>query len=376
MNISNKKICIILLLLSLFFTSLYASDTPGARCGLNKKINSYLKDLAENKLLNGSVLVARDGKILYTRGIGMADFDDMVSNRPRTVFMVASLTKAFTAYSILFLEEQGLLSTSDTVDLYIPELPVGNQITIDQLLHQTAGVFEYLNNPDIWAVMDTFHYPSELLPYFEDQPLDFEPGSQFFYSNSNYILLGIIIERVSGMTFGDFINLNIIIPFHLKMTGYSPYEYYPRNMATGYEDITSNPPLESPHLSATIAYSAGGMYSNVIDLFKWCEGLFNNSCMKKKRGFHYLSQEGLDRLFTPGLGDYGYGWFVMDLPVNEQVYKVIFAPGEYLGYRGFIMRIVDENLTVIIEENHTTPTIEENFLLQISIILAGMVMDN
>jgi len=311
---------------------------------VKKALRSYFNGLAKREFFSGSVLIARGGEILLKEGYGIANYNTGQPNRPSTVFAVASFTKAFTSMSVMILEERGLLSVNDTVADYIPDFPNGDQITIDHLLSQTSGFYEFLLNPSLWENTNNFHLPEQLLQYFVNEPLNFEPGTQFEYSNSNYVTLGIIIERISGMSYRDFIKTNILEPLRMNHTSYDPYEVdFPRK-AGGYDDL--EPPTPAIYFHPSIAYSAGAIRSTVKDLYKWDQALYTEQL---------VSAATRERMFTPGLGNYGYGWYIDYLEVDGQMHKQFWHWGSYFGFHSHISRLVDDEVIIIILRN-TPPT--------------------
>jgi CubicO group peptidase (beta-lactamase class C family) len=180
----------------------------------------------------------------------------------------------------------------------------------------------------------------ELLDYFVDEPLDFVPGTEHRYSNSNYVTLGVIVENVSGLPFGDFIRQNILDPLGLDDTGYDPFEVDFPDKATGYDDITSTPPVPSSiDAHPTVPYAAGAMCSTVEDLYRWDQALYTEAL---------VSAATLERMFTPGLGDYGFGWYIDELMVDGRPHKQIWHWGAYFGFHGYIARLVDDRVTIIL----------------------------
>lgn len=339
----------LLIIVSLTSLTFAKHDNEQGKChGLVKQeLRAYFDQLAAAQPFSGTVLVAEKGKILFKKGYGMANYELGIRNKPRTVFAIASMTKAFASMSIMMLEERGFLSVEDTIADYIPGFPEGDKITLHHLLSQSSGLFEYLYNPDLWANCTSYHDPEDLLQYFMYEPLQFEPGSQHAYSNSNYVTLGIIVEIVSGKTFRDFIKENILDPLKMRHTSYDPFETdFPRK-ATGYDDITCEPPLIAMYFHPSIAFAAGAMCSTVMDLYRWDQALYTGKL---------VSQETLQKMFTPGHGDYGYGWYIDDLEVNAQTRKHIWHWGAYFGFHSFISRLVDDKVTVILLLN-ISPTL-------------------
>ena len=338
-------VCLIVICGLTVFTFAGPAEVDGTKCGhghVKQKLRAYFNQLAEEEFFTGSVLIAQKGKILLTKGYGMANYEEGILNKPKTVFAIASMTKAFTSMSIMLLEERGFLSVDDPVSNYVPELPEGDRITIHHLLTQTSGLFEYLACPDLFANLNNFHTPDDLLQYYMYEPLSFDPGTQHQYSNPNYITLGIIIERVSGMPFRDFIEANILRPLKMRHTSYDPYgEDFPRK-AIGYDDISTDPPTRSMTIHNSISYSAGAMCSSVMDLYKWDQALYTDKL---------VSKETLERMFTPGFGDYGYGWYIDNLEIGNELHKQIWHWGSYFGFHSYIARLVDDEVTVIILRN-------------------------
>jgi CubicO group peptidase (beta-lactamase class C family) len=336
-------------------TVTFARNGNGHAYGLVKhQLKAYFSQLEDEKTFNGSVLIAKQGKIIFKKGYGLANYEAGITNKPKTVMAIASMTKAFTSMSIMMLEERGLLSLDDTISDYIPEFPNsdqvdpgfpnGDQITIHHLLSQSSGLFEYLNNGDLWPNASQYHAPEDLLQYYVGEPLQFTPGSEFGYSNPNYVTLGIIIERVSGMSYRDFIQENILDPLKMRHTSYDPFEMDFPNKAIGYDQI--DPPLVSMYFHPSISYAAGAIYSTVLDMYKWDQSMYTEKL---------VSFETLQKMFTPGHGDYGYGWWIDELDVDGKKYKQIWHSGSYFGFHSVISRLVDEKITVILLLNISPP---------------------
>ena len=344
---------------------------------VRKQLDAYLNGLVKEGKFSGSALVAKDGKIILKKGYGMANYEEEKPNRPVTVFSIASMSKAFTAVSILMLQDQGLLNIHDTIDQYLPWFPYGDQITIHHCLSHTSGLFLYLNdaNSDFWVYGDLTKYyePYELLDYFVNRPLYFEPGTDWMYCNSGYVVLGIIIEELSGMTFREFINTNILKPLRMRHTSYDQYGTdFLNQKAVGY---AANPPLYPPEWfkwQPSVIYSAGGMFSTVVDMYKWDQALYTNKL---------LSRDALKAMFSPYAENYGYGWFNTYMDHNGQMHKQIWHPGTMPGFHSIINRFVDDRLTVILLANVSTPYVDLSNLSHFDLKyfsedLARIVLDN
>src|SRR5260221_6309400 len=165
----------------------------------------------------GTVLVARDGNVILSKGYGSANLEWEIPNAPNTKFRLGSITKQFTAASILLLEERGKLKTDDLVKKYMPDAPAAwDKITIFHLLTHTSGIPSFTSFPDYRSREAAPITPEKLVEWFRDKPLDFQPGEKWMYNNSAYVLLGYLIEKISGQTYSDFLHQNIFTPPGMK----------------------------------------------------------------------------------------------------------------------------------------------------------------
>lgn len=314
-----------------------------------KQLDDYFQKETDAKRFNGSVFIAREGKILLKKGYGFANYEKSKKNNPSNFYSIGSMTKAFVTISILMLEERGLLNVNDTVHKYIPGFPNSHKITLHQLMNHSSGLYCFLQDlsSPFWKIKDQYHAPEKLLDYIVGHPFDFEPGSQYKYSNSGFVLLGIIIEKVSGMTFGNFIKTNILEPLNMKHTIYDPYETKFRDkIAVGYDHFKESPPPVSDKLHVSVTFSAGGIFSTVGDMYKWDQALYTEKLVSKK---------SLQRIFTPGHGNYCYGWWLTPLEINGKLHKCIWHWGCSSGYHGMITRLVDDKATIIMLQNRMSP---------------------
>ena len=254
------------------------------------------------------VLIAKHGEIVYKKAFGSANLQLNVPLRSDMVFNIASITKQFTAVAILQLFENGKLSLDDSVQKFIPDFPSkGRTITIENLLTHTSGIKDYMQIDYPNVNMERWDFtPEQLIDSFKNYPLDFEPGTKFSYSNSGYYLLGYIIEKISGRRYQDYVQDHLLKPLKLTHTYFDSAGIIIPNRVNGYyktDSIYKNEDYWSP----TIEYAAGGLISNVDDLYKWHTGLYSYQIVKK---------ETLEKAFMPyrlrdgTTIDYGYGWFV------------------------------------------------------------------
>lgn len=328
---------------------------------IKTKLAKYIDNYSKKNEFSGTILITKDDEVLLNKGYGTADYNKRIQNKPQTIFQIASLTKQFTAAGILMLQEENLLNVYDTLDKYIPDYPNGNNITINNLLTHTSGIPEYLDYTDSIDIEnhDPNYTPDELIELFKNQPFNFNAGTSFEYSNSNYILLGYIIEKVSNMTYEDFIKNNIIIPLNLTSTGFLSSETDAKNKSIGYYFINkySNEHAEAPKTEGLMSYAAGEIYSNSQDLQKWENALFSEKIITK---------ESLNTMVTPYLNNYGYGWFIYE---NADGDKVAYHSGNLPGYTSFVEKNLNKNYLIIILCNENIDEAVDNISTQLSEIL-------
>jgi CubicO group peptidase (beta-lactamase class C family) len=269
---------------------------------LTRQLDDYVKLYEQAGLFSGSVLVADQGRVVLQKGYGLADRAAGTPNTPDTKFRIGSLTKQFTAALVLRLVEQGQLKLDGRVGDYLPDYPsaAGRALTLHQLLTHTAGLPEYTTQPAFAPVANTPQTPAQLVALFAKLPLDFAPGSRFRYSNSNYILLGAIIEKVTGKSYAQVFEALLARPAGLRATAYAPTEPADPRRAAGYQP-TPNGLVPAPPINMSTPYAAGAITSTVTDLYRWHEVLL---------GTKVLSAASQRLLFTPVQENYAYGWTV------------------------------------------------------------------
>lgn len=273
---------------------------------IEKKLDELLSGQFPQQQPGCQVLIAKQGEVIYRKAFGTADLQLGVPMKPEMVFNIASITKQFTAVAILQLEEQGKLSLQDSIRKFIPDYPPkGYNITIEHLLTHTSGIPDYMQIDYRSPSMERWDFsPRQLIDSFKSHPLQFEPGTRYSYSNSGYYILGYIIQIVSGKSYQEYIRTNLLDPLEMKQTWFDQDGILIPNRVRGYEKSGATFKNES-YWSPTIEYSAGGLISNVDDLFRWHKGLHSYKILKK---------ETLERAFRPyrvkdgSSTEYGYGW--------------------------------------------------------------------
>lgn len=313
------------------------------------KIDKILTDHTEGETFTGAVLVARNDEILLSQGYGWADRDRQIPNSPQTKYRLGSITKQFTAMAILILQTRGELNVQEFICRHISECPdAWQEITIHHLLTHTAGIPNLTDFPDYKTFKATPTTPEQTIARFKDRPLDFQPGKRWSYSNSGYVLLGYVIEQVSGQSYEMFVQQNIFDPLQMTNTG---YDHNDDSLATGYTGMDSH--WEKPdYIDMTLPYAAGGLYSTVEDLYRWDQALSTQQLVPR---------ESLDLMFTPhakiaafGLG-YGYGWFVGKMNNHQAVSH----GGGIDGFVTEIRRYIDDGITIIILSNRQTTDVPQ-----------------
>jgi CubicO group peptidase (beta-lactamase class C family) len=315
-----------------------AAQTGSSNQDLTARVDEYLNALVKQDRFSGAVLLARDGKVLLSKGYGMANFEDETPNTPQTKFRLGSITKQFTAMATLILQERGKLSVQDSVCKYVENCPSGWQpVTIHHLLTHTSGIPNMTNFPEFRKVKMFPSSPLESLAIFKDKPLEFAPGEKFNYSNSGYILLGYIVERAAGQPYADFLRENIFQPLGMKNTDYDVNSAIVKHRASGYTR-GANGIANADYINMTIPFAAGGLYSTVEDLYLWDRAFYTEKLVSKK---------SLEAMNTPFKNGYGYG-----VGMGEQYgLKVIEHGGGIEGFSTDLARFPVENATVIVLSN-------------------------
>ncbi len=318
--------------------------TPPSNDELARYADALLAKNYPSSAPGASAIVIKGGQTVLRKGYGLANVELGVPNTPESVFELGSVTKQFTAVAILMLAEQGKLSLTDEIQKYLPDYPTHDaRITLEHLLTHTAGVPNYTDMAE-WRPRVREDMPlATLIALFKDKPLDFPPGSKWSYSNSGYILLGAVIEKVSGKSYERFVEDEIFQKVNMKASRYgSPSEVIP-NRSYGY-DRAEEGFRNAEYLSMTQPYAAGSLMSTVDDLAAWDRALSGETLLKRA---------SLDRLFTPakttGGANTGYalGWGVQKIAGKT----VEAHGGGIFGYVTVDLRVPEEKLFVSILSN-------------------------
>ncbi|HEY2348859.1 MAG TPA: serine hydrolase [Puia sp.] len=300
------------------------------------KLDSFLTLKTKEDAFNGTVLVAEKGKIILEKGYGFSNKKENLLNTANTLYQIGSITKQFTSAIILQLVATNKMTLQDKLSKYIPKYPKGDSITVEYLLTHTAGVYNYTNDADF--MRDHSEHPitrDSLLSLFEYKPLDFSPGTKWNYSNSGYILLGMIIEKVTGKSYFRVVRENIFEPLGMSHSGFDFTHLKNADKATGYgADLTAPVGI----VDSSVSFAAGAIYTSVGDLYKWDRALYTDQI---------VNQALLQKAFTAYQSNYGYGWGVSDAYGK----KTVQHGGGITGFLSYILRVPEDQLCIIVLSN-------------------------
>jgi len=312
-----------------------------------QKLDELIAAFTKNGQFNGSVLVAQKGTILLQKGYGYKNSDKKETNDGNTIFQIGSITKQFTSALILHLQEKKKLSIHDKLSKYFPALPFADSVTIENLMSHTSGIYNYTNDENFMkndAVKPTSQ--QKIFALFKDKPLAFEPGSKFSYSNSNYMLLGYIIEKITGKPYEKQMHEIIFTPLQMNHSGFNFTSLKSPDKATGYFSLTATSNTPSTIVDSSVSFAAGAVYTTVGDLYKWDRSLYTEKI---------ISKASLKDAYTPRKEKYGFGW-VIDSVYDKPVYK---HGGGIFGFTTNIFREPEEDICIILLDNKGDGSLEK-----------------
>jgi CubicO group peptidase (beta-lactamase class C family) len=350
-----------------------------ARQSRAQTVDALLNNLHQEDDFNGYVLIAEKGKTIYAKSFGFANVENKTPITENTIFLIGSVSKTFTATAILKLKEQGKLSLNDNIENYFPELPYKN-MTIRHLLTHTSGLLEYQSDEVIKEIRDKGVTNAELVKVLARlKPKEaFQPGSKWEYSNMNYILLALIVEKVSGETFPQFVKQNIFLPAHMDHTFVlisNLPDSLKSDLASGYRftsllstsavNVESMPGARRAYATKKNLYGPGNVYSTAKDLLKYHEALQAGKILRRQTLLEMYTpirlSSGEDYSTfsrTNYLSKNALGWFVAN---DNSAGTVVYHPGGDIGFVSYFMRNITRDQTVIILANnevirHSTAT--------------------
>lgn len=322
----------------LFATSLWAQTSP------DDAVDRYIQAEMHKRHIPGlALLVARDGKVIRVQGYGFSNLELQVPVKPETIFQSGSMGKQFTATAVMMLVEQGKVALDDPLTRYFPDAPAAwRQVTVRNLLSHTGGFGDY---PDKFDFRRDYT-EDDLLKIVESIPLASAPGTKYAYSNLGFLTLGILIHRVSGEFYGDFLQQRVFQPLGMNTTRIISEADLVPNRSAGYRLVDGqwkNQEWVSPTLNTT---ADGALYFSILDLAKWDAALYTEQLLKRS---------SLDQMWTvakykngeANSGNYGFGWFINSI----HGHRVIEHEGQWQGFNTNISRYVDDKLTVVVLTN-------------------------
>ncbi len=348
MNISyyfNTSRVLALGLICIFLVSSACATKPDkASLDSGEYIDGVIRDMVQPDQPGIAVLISRGDRVLLSKGYGLADMEQEIPITSKTIFRIGSITKQFTAASILKLQEEGKLKVTDRLTKYIPDYPRGDEVTLHHLLTHTSGIENYTGKLDFSGKVTQVISSNELIDSFKYDDFNFKPGDSYSYSNSGYFLLGYIVERVSGKSYEKYLQETFFKPLGMNDSGVHHADLKLANEALGYSNIEGET-VNALNWDMSHAGAAGAIYSTVEDLNRWNEGIFNGQV---------LSQESLAAAFTGAkirtsdqLTGYGYGW-----GIGEQGgLKLMHHSGGLDGFTSYLVRFPQQDLTIAVLHN-------------------------
>lgn len=322
--------------------------------------DSFVAEYAKEKNFNGSILIQKNGAVRYARSFGLANRSFKVANTNQTKYRIASITKLFTSVLILQLHEQGKIDLNQPIGRYLPDYAGegAGKVTIHQLLNHTSGLANFDTVKDVETaiksgipVYQTPYTSDQLLANFCSGKLANVPGTVFDYNNADYIVLGKILERLSGSSYEEVLRDRILRPLKMENTSLLRQSDIVEGLAATYfyrddlKALVNDLPVYPENW-----YAAGALYSTAEDVLTFSNALFGGRLLKK---------ETLALLVKPGLDDYGYGLWAYDTKINGKKHRVVKRPGQIMGAQSQLYHFLDEDVTIIILSNTGTTDLDE-----------------
>jgi D-alanyl-D-alanine carboxypeptidase len=317
------------------------------------KVDDFIKAEMSHRHIPGlSLAIVKDGTVIKAKGYGLSDIELKVPATPQSVYQIASSSKQFTAAAIMLLVEDGKVSLDETINKYLPDLPVTwRGATVRQLLTHTSGIKDYSELADAGDARSKDFTRSQIIALVSEAPLEFQLGEKWNYSNTGYFLLGMIIERVSGQAFGEFMHNRIFRPLGMGVTRMNDLNEIVSNRAAGY--VLRNGSLHNAQpVSPTHPWAAGALLSTVLDLAKWDAALYTERLLRKS---------SLEQIWAPAKlnngqlardsffnNHYGFGWFLGEIDGHKYVEHGGVIPS---GFASEIIRFSNDRLTIIVLTN-------------------------
>ncbi len=320
--------------------------------GFEKKsrIDRLLKTYQQYGMFNGTALVAEQGQPILKQGYGLAQIEWKIPNAVDTKFKLASISKHFTAIAIMQLVEQGKIRLDSPIAVYLPNYrtDVADKVTVHHLLSHTSGIPNYSLRAFGKTVDPGPYSPMMFIKKFCSRKPLFEPGTKFSYSNTGYVILGGIIEQVSGISYEKYLKENIFSRINMVQSGYDRHSKIIPKRASGYIK-KENHLINTPHLDLSLLHSAGAIYSTVEDLYRWDRAMAVN---------RLLSAESKQILYRSNLRNQAYGCMIQQKTIGNQKKRIIYIDGGIQGFTSLILRFVDDNHLIVLLDNSSSPHLD------------------
>jgi hypothetical protein len=309
---------------------------------LEKKIDNYLQPYLDMNAWSGNVQISKNGKNIFTKGYGLANREWKIPNTTDTKFRIASISKLFTEVAVLKLVEDKKLSLDDKLIKFISDYPRGSEITIKNLLNHTSGIPHLNSYPNYNELIKHSYTLGEIIDLFKNNYLDFKPGEKYNYSNSGYVLLAYIIEKVSKKTYEEYLHSTIWKPLDLKNTGIDNNEDILTNRAAGYQFNFKGDLVNAEFVDMDIKIGGGSLYSTISDVTKFVEAVVGEEIVKSnlKELPNFGESDGKSYFYTNGrvqgfchqvthwinekitITILGNHYSNLALPISDDVYKI------------------------------------------------------
>jgi CubicO group peptidase (beta-lactamase class C family) len=330
--------------------SAFADGTSDKTTRIDNLVLKYM----ECCQFTGSVLVSEHNAVIFKKGYGLANREWNVPNAPDVKFRIGSITKQFTSMLIMQQVAKGAIKLDGHVSDYLPyyRKDTGVKVTITNLLNHSSGIPSYTSDPKFFPEVSRNYYePDDFIKKYCSGDLEFEPGAKFRYNNSGYFILGAILEHVTGKTYEALLQESILIPLGMKDTGYDHGSTLLPKRATGYSQELAGV-VNSAFLDMSLPFAAGSLYSTVEDLYKWDQALYTEKL---------LPADLKQKIFTPGLENYGFGWGIITVPAGEPGagQTLISHGGGINGFNTLEDRLVGDHDLIVIFNNTPGMNLED-----------------
>jgi CubicO group peptidase (beta-lactamase class C family) len=347
----NPMVRVLLLALAGPIACVYAADTADKT---SNKIDALVSQYADCCSFTGTVLVSRHDRVIFKKGYGLANREWNIRNTPDVKFRIGSITKQFTSMLVMQQVAKGSIKLDGHLSDYLPyyRQDTGSKVTISQLLSHTSGIPSYTDDPKFFNEVSRNYYAVEdFVKRFCSGELQFEPGTKFHYDNSGYFILGAILEHVSGKSYEALLKQDILDPLAMKDSGYDHHADILAKRAAGYQQELAGA-VNAPYLDMSLPFAAGSLYSTVEDLYKWDQALYADKL---------LPEDLKQKLFTPNLENYGYGWLIRAIPAGEpgSGQTMIAHGGGINGFNTLEQRLVGDHDLIVIFNNTPGASLDE-----------------